>query len=385
MKTERTADWDPYSAAAREDQIALYDSVRRRCPVAYSEALGWSLFSHEDVMQALEDPATFSSAVSAHLSVPNGMDPPQHTAYRQVIEPCFSAHRMALLEPRCRSIAQALVAELPDHEIDVMASFADEFVLRAQCEFLDWPVALHQPLREWVRQNHAATRSRDRAQMAAVAFEFDRHIRGVLEAQRSAGIRQGDIMSELLQAQVGGKNLTDEEIVSILRNWTVGELATIAASIGIVIGFLAEHPRVQSKLRAEPKWLPQAIDEILRIESPLMSSRRLTRCPVEIHGQTIDRGVRITLMWASANRDERAFEQPQELKLDRDPAQNLLYGSGIHVCPGAPLARLELRVLFEEMLAAVEVLPCSGRTPTRAEYPTGGYSSYPTALRKRSA
>jgi len=381
--TSRSADWDPF-AAASEDQIAAGDELRRRCPVAYSNALGWSLFRHGDVMRALESPATFSNAVSAHVSVPNGMDPPQHTRYRRIIDPYFSPQRMQAIEPACRAIAHSLVAALPDGELDVMENFADEFALQAQCAFLGWPLELHRPLRDWVRRNHAAIRSRDRDRMAQVAFEFDQHIRSVL-AQRRATASQNDLTRQLLREQVEERDLEDEEIVSILRNWTVGELATISACVGILTAFLAAHPDIQARMREAPALLPRAIDEILRIEGPLMTSRRIAACPIEIHGRSIDAGERITLMWASANRDEQVFEQPEEFRLDRDPALNLLYGAGIHICPGAPLARLELRVLMEELLRAVEILADIRHLPTRALYPAGGFSAVPIQLKRIAA
>lgn len=386
MNPPHAADWDPYSPEARDNQIAVYDEMRRRCPVAYSEALGWSLFKHADVMRALETPEVFSNAVSSHLSVPNGMDPPQHTAYRRIIEPYFSVDRIEALEPRCRTIAREVLAALPTTgEVDVMAHFAPDFALQAQCAFLGWPVELHRPLRDWVKKNHAATRSRDREAMALVAFEFDQHIRRVLEERRAAGLDAEDVASQLLREQLGDRQLTDEEIVSILRNWTVGELATISACIGILIGFLAQHGTIQTRLRSDPTLLPAAIDEILRIESPLASSRRVTKCPVRTGTREIGGGERITLMWASANRDATVFDDPETFRLDRDPALNLLYGAGIHVCPGAPLARLELRVLMEESLAAFEVMPSAGKQPTRASYPASGFHSCPVRLRKMPA
>ena len=101
-------DWDPTAPEVLRDQRAAYDAMRRRCPVAYSEFLGWSLFRHEDVLRVLLDHETFSNAVSRHLSVPNGMDPPEHTAYRRLIEPFFSAERVAAFEPVCREIAANL-------------------------------------------------------------------------------------------------------------------------------------------------------------------------------------------------------------------------------------------------------------------------------------
>jgi hypothetical protein len=124
--------------------------------------------------------------------------------------------------------------------------------------------------------------------------------------------------------------------VSILRNWTVGELGTIAASAGIVAAYLAEHPELQRDLRANPHDLPAAIDEILRIHPPLIANRRLAATGVELGGRTIAAGERVTVLWASANRDEGVFGDPDEYDPQRNAAANLLYGRGIHDCPGAP-------------------------------------------------
>jgi len=366
-------DWDPF--AIEDDPIGRSDELRRRCPVAHSEALGWSLFRHRDVMRALTDHVTFSNAVSDHRAVPNGMDPPEHAEYRVIIDPYFSPERMSEMEPRCRAIVGELISST-DKEIEVM-SLAEEFALRVQCEFLDWPLELHAPLRDWVRKNHEAIRSRDRGAISAVANEFDAHIRGVLAARRNAsGTPRDDVASRLLQEQVRDRNLTDDEIISILRNWTVGELGTIAASIGILICYLAMHPSLQQQLLQSPAMLPAAIDEILRIEAPLLTSRRMTTAEVDVDGLTLPARERVTLMWASANRDETVFGDPDEFRLDRNPALNLLYGAGIHVCPGAPLARMELKCFMEEFLLVIRSFELTaGKQPARAMYPAGGYSS----------
>jgi cytochrome P450 len=376
-------EWDPFSSDPHEPQIARYDELRRRCPIAHSEPLGWSLFRHDDVMQVLADPETFSNAVSAHRSVPNGMDPPEHTTYRRIIEPYFSPERILAIEPRCRAIAAKLIESLPaSGEVEVISQLAEEFALQAQCAFMGWPVELHAPLREWVRKNHAATRSRDRAAMAAVAMEFDDHIRAVLAARRnSSSIESHDVASELLRESVDGRPLRDEEIVSILRNWTVGELATISASIGILVHFLARHRGVIERLRKCAELIPAAIDEVLRMDAPLMTSRRVAKRAVTLSGQSIQPGERVTLMWGSANRDEHVFGDPDAFRLDRHPALNLLYGTGIHVCPGAPLARMELQVFVEELLHRVDRLSLiADREPVRALYPASGFSSLPIMI-----
>ncbi|MGE0522185.1 MAG: cytochrome P450 [Variibacter sp.] len=376
-------DWDPRSEAVLSDQIAAYDAMRRDCPVAYSDYLGWSLFRHEDVARVLDDHGTFSSAVSRHVSVPSGMDPPQHTAYRQLIERHFETERVAAFEPLCRAISTDLVAGLKkDAEIELMAQLARPFAVRIQCAYLGCPAALHAPLLEWVRRNHEATLARDTGAMAAVAREFDGYISDLLAARRAAGAdAPDDITTDLLQEKVNGRPLDHEEIVSILRNWTVGELGTIAACVGILGHYLAANPQIEQQLRNNLELLPAAIDEILRMHAPLVSNRRLTKRPVEIGGRRIAAGERITLIWASANRDEAIFGDPDKFRLDRDPAHNFLYGRGIHVCPGAPLARLELRVVMEELLKSTRRIDkAPGRRPTMALYPASGFSALPLLL-----
>lgn len=380
MNEKLQPDWDPTSQPVLDNQIAAYDDMRQRCPVAHSEYLNWSLFSHADVMRVLGDHETFGNAFSAHLSIPNGMDPPEHTAYRQIIDRYFTPERMTTFEPVCRQIAVELVEQLPERgEVELMEDFARLFSLRMQSAFLGWPKDLNEPLRRWTDKNHRATLARDTAAMTAVALEFDHFIKDLLVVRREAGpAAPDDITTSLLRERIGDRTLKDEEIVSILRNWTVGELSTIAASVGILAHYLAAHPEVQRQLREQPSSLPIAIDEILRIHGPLIASRRITTRPVEIGGRQVSAGERISLIWASANRDEAVFDDPDEFRLDREPSGNLLYGAGIHNCPGAPLARLELLVVMEELLKRtdrIDLVP--GKDPVMAAYPASGFSTLP--------
>ncbi len=380
---ETLPDWDPRSDQVLADQIKAYDKMRHHCPVAYSDYLGWSLFHHEDVVRALEDHHGFSSAVSSHLSVPSGMDPPQHTTYRRLIERQFAPAHVSAFEPLCRTISAELVASLQrGKEVDLVAQFAQLFAVRIQCAFLGWPNSLHDPLLRWIQRNHNATLARDTEAMTAIALEFDDYIGELLEVRRNAGATApDDITTDLLREEVDDRPLSHEEIVSILRNWTVGELGTITACVGILVHYLGKHLAIQQRLRECPDLLPAAIDEILRLHAPLISNRRITTRPMEIGGRKIGAGERITLIWASANRDEAVFDQPDEFRLDRDPSQNLLYGRGIHVCPGAQLARLELRVVMEELLKSTNRIALApGCQPTIALYPASGFSELPVQL-----
>ncbi|MBV2205226.1 MAG: cytochrome P450 [Pseudomonas sp.] len=381
----KSADWDPRSEAVLKDQLATYDDMRRRCPVATSRYGYTSLFRHADVMHVLMDHETYSNAVSRFPSVPNGMDPPEHTAYRRLIEPYFEPQQMEAFAPVCREVAVRLVQALPEQaDVELMADFAQIFALQIQCAWLGWPVELHEPLRLWTLKNQAATLARDEAAMSAVALEFDGYIKDLLTARRNAGsAAPDDVTTRLLRDQALGRPLTDDEIVSILRNWTVGELGTIAASIGILVHYLAGHAALQQQLREQPALLPAAIDEILRIHAPLVMNRRVTTREVTLGERTLAAGTRLALIWASANRDEAVFGDPEEFRLDREPQLNLLYGAGIHVCPGAPLARLELRVVMEELLGRTRRMALlADQQPVKAFFPASGFSSLPLHIEK---
>ena len=204
MDEKQSYDWDHRTEEVLDDQIAGYDEMRQRCPVARIRYQHWSLFRHEDVMRVLDDPATFSSAVSSYLSIPNGMDAPQHTVYRRIIEPYFNPQRMAAFEPTCRSVAISLVESLPvTGEVELMTAFAQDFALQIQSAFLGWPVDLHEPLRQWTRKNQRAILARDKDAMAHVALEFDGYIRDLLTARRHAGADAPDeITTSLLQQQI---------------------------------------------------------------------------------------------------------------------------------------------------------------------------------------
>lgn len=380
-------DWNPRASRVLDDQIGAYDTMRRQCPVAWSDYQHWTLFRHQDVMTVLEDHETFSSAVSKHLSVPNGMDPPEHTPYREVIESYFSAEAMAAFEPDCRAIARALVTSLPLNEsFDLVDTFSQVFALQIQCAFMGWPNSYHAPLRQWVLDNHQATLAQDREAMARIARQFEEYIHQLLETRRQAGDQApADTTTRLMQETVNGRPMTDKELTSLMRNWTVGELGTISSSVSIVVNYLARTPQLQARLRDNIDELPAAIDEILRMDAPLISNRRVTSREVNIGGRTLPAGERVTILWASANRDEAVFGDPDAFCPRENQKHNLLYGAGAHICPGAPLARMELRVLFEELLAHAELTPAPDATPVRAHFPAGGFRQLPIVIARRPA
>lgn len=384
MKNKKKPIWKPESEGVQTDQRNALDQMREKCPVAHSDFMGTSLFRHEDISRVLGDHETFSNAVSQHLSVPNGMDPPEHTLYRGIINKYFTPERMEAYEPVCRKTAIELISKLPfNREVELMSTLALPFAVRNQCAFLDWPANLHDHLGHWTQRNHEATFKRDRPALSEIAREFEALIDDLIESRTEAGAKfEGDITASLMHERVYGRPLSNEEIASILRNWTVGEIGTISSAVGILIHFIAHHPELQHQLRIDRSLIPEANEEILRIHGPLLANRRITKRQVEIAGQQLDAEELISFFWVSANRDPRIFEEPEKFRWGRDPRNNLLYGAGIHACPGAPLARMELRVIMEELLRQTNSInPAENKKPVNARYPASGFADLPLIIK----
>ena len=147
-----------------------------------------------------------------------------------------------------------------------------------------------------------------------------------------------------METEVDGNRLSDEDIVSILRNWTAGQ-GTVSAGIEILTLYLIEHPEMQATLREKPELIPAAIEEILRADGPLVANRRTTTQAVDIGGRSINAGEKLTLMWIAANRDSRVFDDPADVRLGRDQSANYLFGARASMIAWVPRSRrLEMRV-----------------------------------------
>lgn len=375
------ADWNPRGPRVRRDPVAAYDALRAQCPVARGPDGAWTVFSHADVMRVALDHETFSNAVSRHLQVPNGLDGPEHTAFRALVERFFTPERIAELAPAVTRVADELAATLVvPGTVDAVALGA-RFAVRAQSVWLGWPASLEEELLDWVAANRDATRSRDQVRTRDVALRFDAIIRALTDARRATP--RADVTTELLRTRVGGRTLTDDEVVSVLRNWTGGDLGSIALCTGVVLAHLADDPRLQDRVRdgVSDRELDAIVDETLRLDDPFVSNRRVATRPVELGGRRIAAGDRVVMSWTAANRDERVFGPPERFDPVGHAPYNLVYGIGKHVCPGRPLATLELRVLVRALLSVTTAIrPAPDAARTRELPPAGGYQHVPLAL-----
>lgn len=372
MSERPAADWDPRSDAVLADQLGAYDTMRESCPVAHSEFLNWSVFRHADIVDILSDPETFSSA-TRRRAIPNGMDAPEHTLYRQVLEPLFTPEHVAEFEEDFQDIAANLLGNLSG-EVDYVAEFAEPYSLMSHCVFVGWDMTTWERLRGWTHGNLQAAFTRDREAGKSLAEIYEGFVTEEIsqrwEIEEYLPI---DVTSRLMTAEVNGKRLTEADIVSILRNWTAGH-GTVAAGISIIAWHLAQDPALQATLRAQPERIATAVDEILRADGPLVSNRRTTTRTVELGGRSIGPGENLTLMWMAANRDPQAFEDPTTIDVERDQTGNLVFGYGIHDCVGAPLARSMMQTALRELLArckTIELVP--GGEVVRSVYPSNGF------------
>lgn len=358
------------------------------------------LTRHADVVAAARDAQTFSSRTSRHLHVPNGMDGDEHRAYRAVVDEQMTPRIVAELEPVLEEVAREVVAQLPTGEVvDAVADLGETFAVRAQCRWLGWPAELEHELREWMTRNYAAARHPDPALNAQIAADFDaivgRQVAAHLRERESGAPVIDDATHRLLGERVHGRPLTSDEIVSILRNWTAGDLGSLARCVGVVVHRLAEHPRWQQRLRmlasairdgegdagAQRAEFDEIVGECLRIDDPFTANRRVATCPVTTpSGVRIAEGATVLLDWSAANRDPEVFSD--RFDPETHAARSLVFGIGPHVCPGRDLSYAELRAVIGALLEASSLIePAPDQHPVRHEPPLGGWASVPIVLR----
>ena len=382
-------DFDPLLPETFDSASANYAELRRTCPVAHSNAWGgfWALMKHKDVAAAAADSATFITSKQNVIPAvaftgrrpPLHLDPPEHTPYRRALSPLLTERRVARYEPVIREICAGLLdAMAAKGGGDICEEFSARMPIRVFAHWMNLPPAQIETLAEVGRRYNIAVQSNDMVATKETSLLLYEMARKLVADRKAAPLDPAeDATSALLATRVDGEPLPDEMIVGTIRQVLVVGIIAPTVMIGSIAVHLARDQALQARLRAEPELIPAATDEFLRLYTPYRGFARTATRDVTLNGRTIPAGEPIALVYASANRDEDVFEDGSSFRLDRPNMKDSLhFGRGTHMCVGAALARLELVVALEEMLARLPAFELAGEViPTR--FPEIGALSVP--------
>ncbi len=387
-----TSDFDPFAPETFDSPYAEYAELRSRCPVAYSSAWNgfWAFLTYEDVRQAASDSATFITSVQNVVPKvaftgrrpPLHLDPPDHTPYRAALNPLFSDARMSALEPAIRRFTVELLEPLIAREYgDICDDLSSQLPIRVFAEWMNIKDEQAEALRETGRAYNVAVQANIDEVVKRNSLKLYEFARDLIAERKAHPLDPAvDPTSALLIARHKGEPLPDEMIIGTVRQVLVVGIIAPTVMIGSLTVHLARDQALQSRLRAHPDQIPAALEEFLRLYTPYRGFARTAVCPVQRGGRTIQPEEPIALVYASANRDEAKFPSPDEFIIDRpNISDHLAFGRGPHNCPGAPLGRLQMIVVMEELLARTSRIELAGPvTPTR--FPEIGALSVPVKL-----
>ncbi len=399
MATTEPVQFNPLAPETIEDPYSLYHRLRAEDPVHRTPSGIWVLSRYDDVALVLRDARFgrrgFQELISARFGGPGFarsmllQDPPDHTRLRTLVSKAFTPRAIEGLRGRIESMVEALLDAAVDRgEMDLIADLAYPLPASVICEMLGVPLQDRDHLREWSAE---IARSLDavivadpdviaRANAAGVAIR-DYFERLVTERRRAP---RADILSGLIAAEEAGDRLsTDELFATVILLFLAGH-ETTANLIGNGMLALLRHPAELGRLRDDPALIESAVEELLRYDSPVQRVSRLTTADVVIGDRTIPSGSLAIALLAAANRDPAYFPDPDRLDVARRDNRHLAFGSGIHFCLGAPLARLEGRVVFAALLRRCPHLAlATDRVEWRQTFALRALNSLPLRLARR--
>ena len=369
-------DLDRFVTGVPHDMFTL---LRAQAPVfRHKEPDGpgfWAVTKYVDVATVSRDARTFSSAAGGTniFDVPDedltnlrsimlNMDPPAHSKYRRLVNQGFTLRMVTRLEPHIREMAASIIDEVATKgECDFVTEIAAELPLQVIAEFLGVPLTDRHKLFEWSNQmigfdDPEFDTSLDRGKVAATQIYM---YANELALERRDHPRD-DLVSVLMRGEVDGERLSEMEFDSFFLLLAIAGNETTRNLISGGMLALIEHAAQRARLLANPVLLPTAIEEMLRWVSPVMHFRRTATRDVEQSGQRIAAGEKVVIFYPSANRDEDIFPHADQFDVGRTPNEHLAFGVGEHFCLGANLARLEIRIIFEELLRRLPDIELAG-------------------------
>jgi cytochrome P450 len=321
---------------------------------------GFTVFRHDDVVRVLRSNDEFSCAAYDDLIGPTmgvimlSMDPPVHTAHRAVVESFFRQRTMARFAETIRAIADQLVADLVVRgEGDLVTSFCRQLPTRTIASLLGLPAEKHEEFHSWSTQLLSLGAYPEVGRTARQSLE--NYISIEMDSRRRAP--RGDLLSHIANFERDGRHLPDDEVYALVTMLLVGGIETTDRALGNMLCAVLSRPALVKALRDDPALVKSVVNESLRWESPVLFFVRRTRQPVVLSGTRIPAGVTVAACIGSAKRDDEYFPSPDSFELGRSQKQvSIAFGVGPHVCLGIHLARLEMQVGLDALLAGTAAL-----------------------------
>jgi len=366
--------------------------VRENAPVYWDESGQiWGISLYDDVMAVSRDAATFSNSGGIRPDAPDmpymiGMDDPEHKRRRGLVNKGFTLRRVADREARIREICVDLIERNRQRgTFDFVQDLASWLPLIVIGDSLGVEPDAYANLLRWSDDMVKATGATvpEIVNAGSVAFvEYSQYQMQVI-ADRRAKPPQDDLVSILVHAEIDGEKLTDDQILWESLLILIGGDETTRHVISGGMYELLKNPEQWRRLVAAPGKIPTAVEEMLRWVTPIKNMMRTAMRDVDLRSQQIRKGDRLLLLYPSANRDAAVFPEPFDFNIDRTPNDHIAFGYGSHFCLGASLARLELRVMFEELCRRMpDIELASSDPPThRACNFISGIESLPVRLR----
>ena len=373
--------YNPLSRQTAQDPYPVYAALRERDPVHRSALMNaWMFTRHADIDTILRDHRRFSndprkgslsSRQRAGLPADEEftmlfLDPPDHKRLRALVNKAFTPKAVNALEPHIRSLLGSLLDEIDDPAgFDLMHAVAQPLPVIVIAEMLGVPPEDRAQFKIWSDQRartlEPSIDARERALADTANKALNDYFRPIIEERRAAP--QDDIVSALAQAEEEGDRLTELEMLNMLRLLLIAGNETTTNLIGNGVLALLRHPDQLQRLRDDPSLIPLAVDELLRFDSPVQTDFRRALEDCEVNGFPLKKRDNIVLLLGAANRDPDVFEEPDRLDVGRGDRSHLSFGRGIHHCIGAPLARLEGRVVLETLLERFSQISLRDRQP----------------------
>jgi cytochrome P450 len=312
----------------------------------------WAFMKYSDVYGALRDHALFSSArpLVGRFFAPLPMifdDPPRHTRFRRLVNKAFTLKRVEALALWITTVAHELLDEAGPEELDIVQQYTVPLPVKVIARLLGIPGDNYSTFKHWSDAVLSLV-TLDRAQRMRSIHEMVSYFGKIAAARRVHGAE--DLISALVEAEIEGEKLAEWEILGFCMLLLVAGNETTTNLIGNILGILATRPELWEQLRSDRTPIETVVEETLRYESPIQRISRMTTREVELSGVSIPKGDRVTMYLGAANRDPEEFPNPDEFRLDRDLRNHLAFGTGIHYCLGAPLARVEARITLNAFL-----------------------------------